>query len=288
MQKVYDQADRMSMLFQKKYVWTMGLLSACCVLLVLCYLLYDEAEYNSMLLCYGGVIVLYASFYRLVIRRDYHEKYLQYRMLAESLRVQTYLSALGSDESIGDDFTWTQKHELTWVKEAVCALSVGESKKADAETVRCVKEAWIDGQSAYHHRTLNRDSRKHRSSDRVTGIMLICTIASFAAVTVLEYCFNDVMNVVLLTMELRVWFKILWGCLSAVTIFVSGFYGRLSFERKAFDHKKMALLFDTAAQQYESNPEERSSMFRALARKEVIENGNWLSYCRENRLGFNL
>lgn len=288
MQAVYDQADQLSMRFQKRYVRTMGLLSVFCVLLVLCYLFYDEAEYNWMLLCYGGIIALYAAFYRWIVRKSYHEKYLQYRMLAESLRVQTYLSVLGSDDCIGDDFTWTQKHELTWVKEAVCALSIGETEKIAQSAQQAVKESWIDGQSTYHHRSYKRDDQKHHVSGRVTGAMLICTVVSFVVVTVLEYGFNDVMSTVVLTLSIRTWFKILWGCLSAVTVFVSGYYGRLSFERKAFDHEKMALLFDTAAEQYEKNPEERQAMFRALAREEVIESGNWLSYCRENRLGFNL
>ena len=58
--------------------------------------------------------------------------------------------------------------------------------------------------------------------------------------------------------------------------------------RLAFDHEKMALLFESAAQRYDCNSGEYELVFRELAREEIIENGNWMSYCEENRPTFNL
>lgn len=75
---------------------------------------------------------------------------------------------------------------------------------------------------------------------------------------------------------------------AGVVVFVSGYYGRLSFERKAFDHEKMALLFAAAARRYEAAPDEYETVFRDLAREEIIENGNWMSYCKEDRPTFSL
>lgn len=110
----------------------------------------------------------------------------------------------------------------------------------------------------------------------------------FLAITILEYGFPTVMSSDFLGLELRAWGKILWGCLTAVVVFVSGYYGRLSFERKAFDHGKMALLFDAAARRYDAAPETFETIFRDLAREEIIENGNWMSYCKEDRPTFSL
>ena len=48
------------------------------------------------------------------------------------------------------------------------------------------------------------------------------------------------------------------------------------------------MLFESAAQRYDCNPGEYELVFRELAREEIIENGNWMSYCKENRPTFNL
>lgn len=287
LQAVYDAADRLSMNWQKRYLKIMGVLAAFSVLLVLFYLLYDEAELNGCLIGYGGAVVLYALFYRLIAHRQQHERYLEYRSLAEALRVQTYLYALGNRECVCDDFTWTQKHDTTWVKGAVCALLIGQDER-EPLSEDTVKALWIDGQLAYHQKACRRDAGKHRRQERTTRAMVACTLATWLVVVLLEYVFRGIMSTLLLGLTLRTWFKILWGCLSAVTVFVSGYYGKLSLERKSLDHEKMSSLFATAARQYENDPAHRKELFRQLGREELIENGNWSSYCRENTPDFSV
>ena len=287
LQKVYDAADQLSMKWQKHYLKIMGVLAAFSVMLVMFYLLYDEAELNICLIGYGGAIVLYALFYQQIARRRQHDKYLQYRALAEALRVQLYLYALGSRECVCDDFTWTQKHDATWVKSAVYALLIGAPEK-EAVPADVVKKAWIDGQRAYHERAERRDAGKHRTQELATRAMLTCTIVLWLVALVLEYFFRNAMVIVLSGFTLRVWIKILWGSLSAVTVFVSGYYGKQSLARKSIDHEKMKHLFASAALRYDLAPQSRMELFRQLGREELIENGNWVSYCRENTPDFSV
>ena len=96
------------------------------------------------------------------------------------------------------------------------------------------------------------------------------------------------MVIVLSGFTLRVWIKILWGSLSAVTVFVSGYYGKQSLARKSIDHEKMKHLFASAALRYDLAPQSRMELFRQLGREELIENGNWVSYCRENTPDFSV
>ena len=287
LQGVYDAADWLSMRFQTRYLRTLWALSLFCVLLVMAFLLYDEADMNFMLIAWGVIIIAYAAFYRLVVRGRYHQKYIQYRVLAEASRVQIHLSSLGIAANVGDDFTWTQRHDVTWVRKALDVLLIGVPAPAIAAPDE-VKIAWIDDQRAYHEKAAERDGGKLAHSNRITWAMLICTVAVFLAIAVLEYGYPDLMSSSVLDLELRAWGKIVWGCLTAVVVFVSGYYGRLSFERKAFDHEKMALLFAAAARRYETAPEEYGAVFRDLAREEIIENGNWMSYCKEDRPTFSL
>jgi hypothetical protein len=50
----------------------------------------------------------------------------------------------------------------------------------------------------------------------------------------------------------------------------------------------MTGLFSSAKEQFESGKIDKKQLFRELAREEIIENGNWFSYCRENPPSFNL
>ncbi len=286
LQSVYSVADGLSGDRQGKYMKTMGAFAVFGVLLVLFYLLYDEAEWKFCLFGYGATVAVYALIYRTITGARQHEKYLQYRALAETLRVQLYFHALGISESVCDDFTWTQKHDSTWIKEAVCALLIG-GKEATVP-IEAVKFAWLDGQLNYHRNASRRDEKKHRIREKVTRRMIICTVLTWVIVTLLEYGFGDVAFRVVFGLNLRTWLKIIWGCISAVTVFFSGFYGKQSLERKSIDHKKMAALFEQAENEYLVYPTRRMEMFRQLGREELIENGNWVSYCRENRPDFSV
>ncbi len=298
---LYQIADRLSLRFQQKYLRAMKWFSAFGVLLVLFFLLYDELESNLFLLCYGALIIIYVLAVTLVRRGKYHEKYLQYRMLSETLRVQFYLKATGMRDNIGNAFTWTQKQESTWIKQAVSALLLGESSKHTI-SVDAIKETWIDGQLTYHQNARKRDSRKHRMNECMAKWMLIASMLLFLLVLVLEFLSNSTMTGSIFSgsfpalllhhpeqeLTLRSLMKVLLGGVSATTVFLANYYGKLSFERKSIDHEKMIGLYSSAKEQFESGKVDKKQLFRELAREEIIENGNWFSYCRENPPSFNI
>ncbi len=298
---LYQIADLLSLRFQKKYLRAMKWFSAFGVFLVLAFLLYDELEANLFLLCYGVLIVIYIFAFMLARKSSCHMKYLQYRVLSEALRVQFYLRTAGIQKNIGNAFTWTQKQDSTWVKEALSALLIGPAEKADIPA-EIIKTYWIDGQRNYHQAALKRNLHKHRINERTARVMLIGTVALFAAVLVLELVFDSAVTQSIFTKPLPAFFmphgeqaftlrsllKILLGGISAMTLFLSNYYGKLSFTRKSIGHEKMALLYAAAREQYESGQVRTEKLFWELAREEIVENGDWFSYCRENSPSFNV
>ncbi len=297
----FRQADGLSLDAQKKYLAAMRQFSVFGVLLVLFFLLYDELASSLFLLCYGALIVTYVFAYLTVRKKAYHAKYLQYRVLSETLRTQFYLAAGGLSANIAECYTWTQKQDFTWIRRALAALLIGgtESEKAPDKTI---KSHWIDGQLKYHQKALGRDSRKRGVHESAARVMLVCSVALFAAVLTLEFFFPDVISLVIFgaplpgiflqsggeALTLRCMLKILLGAVSAAAIFLSNYYGKLSFGRKSADHEKMALLYAAAKKRYEESPDARERVLWALAREEIIENGNWFSYCSENPPSFNV
>ena len=87
---------------------------------------------------------------------------------------------------------------------------------------------------------------------------------------------------------LRNLMKILLGGISAMAVFFANYYGKLSLDRRSIDHDKMIALYTTAKERYESGPEKHTEIFLALAREEIIEIGNWVSYCQGNAPSFQI
>ena len=76
--------------------------------------------------------------------------------------------------------------------------------------------------------------------------------------------------------------KILMGTISAVTLFVANFYGRLSLPRMLSDHQKMERFYAKMSAEIEKRGQ-TEALLTVLAREELIENGNWCSYQRDNK-----
>ena len=296
----HQVSNQLSLFFQKKYLTAMRRFALFAVMLVLSFLLYDELECNFFLPVYGGIILVYALILTIVNKRHYHQKYLHYRLFAEALRIQFYLNALNLSENIGDYFTWTQKKDTVWIKEAISALLIGE-KKTNYLSLDTIKKSWVNGQYEYHSKALNRDLKKGKVNQTIALTMLIFSLALFITVFILEFFFPKVMETIMFTNPLpsfllphsgqqfsvRSFLKIILGTVSAITLFVSNYYGKLSFERKTIDHEKMMRLYQQADNEFEQS-DYNSRLFLNLAREEMIENGEWFSYCRENKPTFNL
>lgn len=259
-----------------------------------------ELESNMFLLGYGAVMLAYAGAFFLAKRGRDHERYLQYRTLSEVVRTQVYISAAGIEENVGNSFTWTQQQEAAWVKKALSAL-LTETEQGRRASVGTIKEHWIDVQLAYHKSTLGRDSGKHRNDRGIAGVMLMATVLLFAISLVLEFFFPQIAGMPLIkgpfsgllmlhggeTIAFRELLKILLGIASAITAFLSNYYGKLSLDRKIEDHRKMAELYTMAGKQLERNLDGQEALLVALSREEIIEIGNWFSYCKEDGPSFN-
>ena len=292
---LYQKADCLSVKFRDKYLKIIKWLSIFAVCLVLTFLIYDELESNLFLLLYGGILLISALIFSLARKHAWHTKYLDYRVLAESLRVQFYLFMSGIDHSVCHDFTWSQKKEVVWVTRAIQALTTGYTKGYTLNSEK-IKSDWINGQYIYHDNQWARTERIRERNDKISKGMLIASLLTFGMILILEFLFPETMMLIIPTDAIkhalllhdgqqiifRGTLKILLGSFSAVTLFLSNYYGKLSLDRKVSDHKKMAALYESAKAKWGNDGIDKENLLIELAREEIIENGVWLSYNRDN------
>ena len=85
----------------------------------------------------------------------------------------------------------------------------------------------------------------------------------------------------------RTWLKLILGGISAATLFISAYYGKLSLSRGVEDHVKMAAFYQRIVDRLSLYGQDEPTLL-LLAREELIENGNWCSYQRDNTPDFSM
>lgn len=134
-------------------------------------------------------------------RREWHRKYLDYRGLAEGLRVQLYWRLAGvatpPNSSLGyDSFLQKQDVELSWIRHAMrgAGLLRDEAFAADPAWLRWVVARWIGpaqpapgqpgGQMAYFRGGVLHRERAYRLTTRLAQLALAGGLAGAAALLV--------------------------------------------------------------------------------------------------------
>ena len=281
MEMVSIAAGRLSRDAARVYRRILALLAVASALLTFAFLMYDEAQAIWMILVCGFMLLGAWLCRKHATSTDCHRKYIEYRALAECLRVETYLHYAGSAVRASENLSWTQQDEMSWIMTALCVLEIGEQPKGKHDICKC----WVEEQLHYHQNAGRHSKKALDSSERVVRFALILSIGLYLAAVLFElFCGGLVFkpSVQVQNVDLyRTVLKILLGTISAVTLFVANYYGRLSLQRSFSDHGKMERFYAKMGDQLLRRGQ-TDELLRVLAREELIENGNWCSYQQDN------
>ena len=278
---VYGAASTLTGKNARQYRLTLAALAVASALIAMAFLLYDEAEAIGLILVIGLLLLLSWLLQRLAGRSDCLRRYIEYRVLAECLRVGIYLRHAGSGIRVENLLSWTQQTETAWVLDALCALRAGCPPEREHEIRTC----WVEQQRAYHRAGAEKTRREDRFSSRVVGAALRLSVLLYLLALLFELFCGGVLTTPLLPAEnaegWRTLLKIALGSISAMTLFVANYYGRLSLPRVLSDHGKMERFFARMSEKLLEEGQ-TDALLTTLAREELIENGNWCSYQRDN------
>jgi hypothetical protein len=298
--ELYGAADVLSIENAGKHQRNLWLLSFFGTLVALFFLLYDEAELHWLI--FGCIIIILIIFYinKLAERTECHRKYLQYRLLAESLRVQYFLSKAGIDKNVGDIMPWFVKKDVPWIREVLKTIPpVNTNEK------RHIINCWIRDQMKYHQKALKRTTIQKQRDRRISRRVLYITLATYIIALLFEiYVFAnpgeinyDLLAPILKTLNdwgvmlsysqtemIRAILKIILGTMSAATLFTGSYYGKMSLSLTIEDHRRMAMLYEKAENKIVQNGgEESEDLILSLAHEFLIENSTWYAYQKKNQ-----
>ena len=182
----FQTADRLANHFQRRVHSSLFWIHVIAVLMGTAFIIYSEFDGSDLwlaafLLTFGVGFVLFL----LARRRDWHRKYLDYRALAEGLRVQLYWNLAGVVETADTEFTYDnflqkQDLELGWIRHVMRAVSIYRDRlePPDPAWLPWVIDEWVGdenhqgGQLAYYARKAAEKSRRYRNTARLGAIAL--------------------------------------------------------------------------------------------------------------------
>jgi hypothetical protein len=211
---LYRAADWLAMHFQRRVLLAMRVIYVIAFVMGVAFTVYDNlSQRDDMLFLFLLLFATGAVVNAIAKRREWHRKYLDYRALAEGLRVQCYwrcagISVTGSTGFAQDSMTQKQDIELGWVRNAMrCAgLADDPSPSApDAATVRAVIDDWVGddahGELGYYRVRTGQRERAHRLNETIGATCLLAGVCISVLLAVLgPWLSSDGKNELILVM----------------------------------------------------------------------------------------
>ena len=277
-----DPVNDLAVHYRDKYKKATLWIAICNVATVLLFMLYDALNIKAALIF--TLMTLAAS---LIIKAkvgekngNYLNKYIEFRALAETNRVQEFVSGMGKFYSVCDFFTCFQKSSLKWVEQAARVRLVGTfgDKYPDGDAIR---RDWCFGQHVYHQNAARRDAPKLERQRKFSKAAAIVSGLNYVALAVVEY--SGIVGTESGNTTVQV-LKIVSAFFTAIAVFASDYYAKQKLDRKVEDSEKMAELYEKADAEWLRLDEEglpKDELVAMLARAEIEENGNWVAYQRK-------
>ena len=194
--RLFGAADALALHFQKRVLAVMRSIHVLAAATGIAFVCYSDLP-ADVPLQYYGIYIFMALFAAGVLlawlarRRDWHRKYIDYRALAEGLRVQRYwrragVAAIGASAFAHDHFMQKTDVELGWIRNVMRVPSmerVHDAPPSNTELAAVIAE-WIGepgsgGQLDYYTRKTEHRRRTQRTT-RALGLASLW--ASFAIV----------------------------------------------------------------------------------------------------------
>lgn len=280
---LFAAADWLAIHFQKQVLLTMRSLYALAALMGIAFVCYsdlpqdlpyvDDAIYLFVVLFAAGVLLAW-----LVRRRDWHRKYIDYRALAEGLRVQGYWGCAGIEtDELGafahEDFMQKQDIELGWIRNVMRVAGVNAVVATSTTGVAKVIADWIgepngSGQLGYYTQKSEQCSRVHRATQRISHILLWAVIAT----SILLALFHRWLEADTTTLLVA-----LMGVLAVIAAARESYAYRKADKELIKQYQYMRGIFASARRKLGAtqNPDARSDILRALGEAALAEHAEW-------------
>ena len=230
-----------------------------------------------------ATMALFIGSFLYIRHLDHHRKYLDYRALAEGLRVQMFWDIAEINEEAAAHYLSHQVGELDWIRLAMRSIRLQTSYLfASAKGMRwdLAKKHWLEDQRQYQFKAAMYAGRKERQLRWITrtafGLGLCLTIILFLTHGVLTPLGHDRMIAAI-------------GFFTPLSAVVVAYGQKRAYAEKARQAHGMGELLSCWIKKIQSaekcnKPERISDLIRDIGRSSLQENGDWVLLYRMREL----
>ncbi len=287
--QVFCAADWLAIHYQKRVLFTLRATHVCAVLTGLAYLSYTDLQSTRALILaiLGFMATAAVASYR-ANRGSWHRKYLDFRTLAEGLRVQFYWAAAGVTSGsvtkfAHDNFLQMQDPDLGWIRNVmrVAGTECDVAPNRDPAGLEFAIREWIgderSGQLGYYRRKVAERLARHRVTQRIGQLGLLATALALLTLVLVGSWVDD---------DVRAPVVYLMGCVLLV-VGVRQSYAKSTAESELIkQYEFMHRIFHNAKRQLDAaeNEVEQRRVLKILGDAALEEHAQWILMHRERSI----
>ncbi len=283
MARTFETADALSLHYRKVGDRVLNLLVFFGVVMTVAYEAYSRlwpirAMLGVYLLAFALVCLVYVWHRKIGAL----QKQLDYRALAEGLRVQFFWSLAGVQKDTTELYLRKQNDELQWIREALRPACPHRGR--DGADIDFVFKAWVMDQVAYFRASATRLSKTGRWVKLASLGFFAAGLAKTAVLFVMWDHFDEIGF-------LGHWSLVSVGSLPIVGALIESLSDRMGYAARAKQHAVLAGVFSRATLAYESlraragdQTAELRELLYELGKEALVENADWLTLRRDRPL----
>ena len=287
---MFKTADWLAIHFQSRVNLALRAIYIVAALMGLAFIAYsDLSGFDSMVYFFLAFFAAGVLIYRVAERGAWHRKYLDYRALAEGLRVQCYWIAAGvtagrTTKFAHDNFLQKQDVELGWIRNVMRYTGrLGDIAMPTREGMDFARREWVgephpgSGQLAYYER---KAMERTRLSRRTAAIGRICLWLGIAVAVLLALLGRS------LSGGGRDLFIVLMGVLPLIAAIREAYAQKRAEKELIKQYLFMGRIFRNARRQLDEAGSDavRRQVLKALGDAALEEHAQWLLMHRDRPL----
>jgi hypothetical protein len=308
---LYALADTLALAWRKRFQrdWRVLFLLGFAAIVAFEVVTHVYQKLSFLFVAYSVIFAAVFVYLGYARRRQHQERYLDYRALAEALRVAVFWKLLGigtslqsakspyaspavdlsSGESVADAYPIRQPRELDWIKTSLRAIELLDAThdhprpqhRPEQDGYSCARNSWVSGQAVFFgKRGPDHDHRAGKFELRSITLLLVSIVAASVLFCLERYSHWH-------HGELRHGLVIVAVGLSAgVAAIFAGFAEKLALSAQARQYDRMRALFERARvllpEHVEGDSFRRAqALFAELGAEAMKETAGWVEIYRQ-------
>lgn len=272
---LYTGSDVLSQYYQKK---TASLVNWIYILFFAAVVLYGMIDWNSYLvLCYIGLLPAIALLVKKTSRDRIEDRFLDYRALAEGLRVQFFWTLSGINENVSAHYLSKYEGLLTWIRKAVRSIEILTLQNENAgdahqknESLGITRRLWIESQLAYFSSKKKPLLIRTQQFGNVVFLSFVLTLIvalAFGIYLLIAGVGNG---------EAINDFQILLGVIAAVGVAAQAYKNKRAYDELQRRYSLAEKTYAAARRELEVGGVSPERVLLAVGREALLENSDWL------------